>query len=358
MRSLSCFEGMRRKAFDIIRWEETGKHELKSILWECTLRCNLSCGHCGSDCKKVCDVPDADEKLFFSALQDIKTRYDSSKVFIGITGGEPLMRSDLEAIISTVRSMCFRVGIVTNGFAMTPRRFLALVQAGLCSMTVSLDGLEDQHNALRGNPDSFGHAMTAIGNAASFIRQSKTPFDFDVVTCVNPGNIGTLSRLQSLLWENGVRHWRLFSIFPSGRACDERFNLDQDSFREMMDFIAQCRKRNLDVSYSCEGWLGSYELKVRPTYYFCRAGITNAGIFVDGRVGGCISARSPDFIAGDLKEKSFLDIWDNGFGVLRDRSWAKKGNCGTCPDWKHCLGNGLHLYKDMASGPARCSRMS
>lgn len=46
-------------------------HRLNYILWECTLRCNLSCLHCGSDCKKdssICDMPAKD---FLGALDSI-----------------------------------------------------------------------------------------------------------------------------------------------------------------------------------------------------------------------------------------------------------------------------------------------
>ena len=351
-------ERFRRSLFGLYRRSETKIHQLKSVLWECTLRCNLNCGHCGSDCKASSGMPDADEKLFYSALEDIRKSQDPSKVMVGITGGEPIMRNDLANIISEVRSMGFPVGIVSNGFALTPRKFVELVNSGLNSLTISLDGLEKEHNSLRKHPKSFANAMLAIRNAAEFVRQSmgRTPFDFDVVTCVHPGNIGTLHGIRDVLFLAGVRNWRLFGIFPSGRAEDGGFQLSKEQYYSMLDFISWERdKGEMNISYSCEGWLGDYEMRARGSYYFCRAGITNAGIFADGSVGGCISVRSRDFIAGNLHDKPFMKIWNEDFGVFRDRSWTKIGRCAGCSEYRHCLGNGLHLYSSLQSGPVRCS---
>lgn len=357
MKKLSISEHIKRKAFNIYKKTETSLHELRSILWECTLKCNLNCGHCGSDCTASCNVPNADQNLFYSALESIKTRFNPANVMVGITGGEPLMRQDLPQIIQHIKQMGFPVGIVSNGFAMTPQKFIELINAGLNTLTFSLDGLKKEHNQLRKNPLSYQHVYTAIKNAASFIEQSKNKahFDFDVVTCVSPINIGSLEQIKDSLLQAGVKHWRLFAIFPSGRAVSQQYNLSREQFTYLMEFILQERKKNeIEVSYSCEGWLDKYEAKVRSSYYFCRAGITNAGIFIDGKVGGCISARSKDFIAGDLHQKSFIDIWENDFDIHRNRQWAYKGMCAKCKDFKYCLGNGLHLYDNIASEPNRC----
>ncbi|MBO4404446.1 MAG: radical SAM/SPASM domain-containing protein, partial [Treponema sp.] len=46
----------------------TKKHELNYLFWECTLRCNLSCLHCGSDCLKQSEIPDMPKEDFFKVL--------------------------------------------------------------------------------------------------------------------------------------------------------------------------------------------------------------------------------------------------------------------------------------------------
>lgn len=71
-------------------------HELDYLFWECTLRCNLNCLHCGSDCSKDAQVKDMPIEDFLKAIDDIKTMVNPNKTMVVFTGGEPLMRKDLE----------------------------------------------------------------------------------------------------------------------------------------------------------------------------------------------------------------------------------------------------------------------
>ena len=90
----------RRIALDIVRRlqdEAVGEHELRQLFWECTLRCNLSCRHCGSDCHVQSTVKDMPVEDFCMALDSVAREYDPHKVMVNITGGEPLVRKDLEA---------------------------------------------------------------------------------------------------------------------------------------------------------------------------------------------------------------------------------------------------------------------
>ena len=68
------------------------KHELHTLFWECTLRCNLACRHCGSDCKAISGQPDMPKEDFLKALDNITPQVDPHRVFIIFTGGEPLMQ--------------------------------------------------------------------------------------------------------------------------------------------------------------------------------------------------------------------------------------------------------------------------
>ena len=70
------------------------KHPLRQLFWESTLRCNMKCRHCGSDCKVSSLQPDMPFEDFAKVLRRIKEKYDSHKIMIIITGGEPLMQAD------------------------------------------------------------------------------------------------------------------------------------------------------------------------------------------------------------------------------------------------------------------------
>lgn len=147
-----------RKRMDIAVKE----HPLRQLFWECTQRCNLHCRHCGSDCRAevgVADMPLAD---FTRVLDSVALRTDPNRVFVVVTGGEPLIRHDIAECGAAIYERGFPWGMVTNALALTPLKFQSLLDAGIHSMTVSLDGIGDDHNWMRGNPDSFRMVDRAI----------------------------------------------------------------------------------------------------------------------------------------------------------------------------------------------------
>ena len=137
------------------------EHRLDTLFWECTLRCNLACRHCGSDCRVdpgVADMPLAD---FLKVLdEEVTPHVDPSEVLVIFSGGEVLVRSDLEEAGREVARRGYPWGMVTNGMALTEARFRGLMDAGLRSIAVSLDGFEDDHNRLRGNPLRIRRGIT------------------------------------------------------------------------------------------------------------------------------------------------------------------------------------------------------
>ena len=144
------------------------EHRLDTLFWECTLRCNLSCRHCGSDCRVdpgVADMPLAD---FLKVLdEEVTPHVDPADVLVIFSGGEVLVRADLEEAGAEVTRRGYPWGMVTNGMALTPERFGRLLDAGLKSVSVSLDGFEREHNYIRGNPRSYDRALEAEGVYAS-----------------------------------------------------------------------------------------------------------------------------------------------------------------------------------------------
>ena len=116
------------------------EHPLRQLFWESTLRCNLHCRHCGSDCKSVVGQQDMPLDDFLPVLDNIAAHTDPHQVFVIISGGEPLVRDDLERCGEEIYRRGFPWGMVTNGLYLTQERFDALVKAGLHSLTVSIDG--------------------------------------------------------------------------------------------------------------------------------------------------------------------------------------------------------------------------
>ena len=82
--------------FRSIKKNRAKLHELRTLFWECTLRCNVSCRHCGSDCHVSASVPDMPVEDFLKVIDDITPYVEPNKVLVIFTGGEALVRKDIE----------------------------------------------------------------------------------------------------------------------------------------------------------------------------------------------------------------------------------------------------------------------
>lgn len=314
-------------------------HPLTQLFWECTLRCNLHCRHCGSDCKTSSLQPDMPFEDFRKVLVRIKEKYDSHKIMIIISGGEPLVREDLMKCGRGIYDLEFPWGMVSNGRLMTPKKIDQLLGAGIHSLTISLDGFEAEHNWMRGDEKSFKYASNAIE-----ILTKEPSIKFDVVTCANNRNYETLEQFKEYLISLGLKEWRIFTVFPNGRAAnDPGLQLTPERFRGLMEFIKKTRKEGrINLSYGCEGFLGEYEGYVRDHLYTCQAGLSVASVLIDGSISACGSIRS-DYKQGNIYKDDFVDVWENRFEPYRNREWMRKDLCGECKWFRYCLGNGMHL---------------
>jgi radical SAM enzyme (rSAM/lipoprotein system) len=291
------------------------------------------------------DMPLSD---FLSAVDTIESRPDN--FIVVLTGGEPLLRKDIELCGREIRKRGIRWGMVTNGFFYDEQKHISLLNAGLGSLTISLDGLEDTHNWLRNSKNSYSKADQAIGLAASSSR-----LNFDVVTCVNKKNIYELQSIYDHLAAKGVKAWRLFTIVPLGRATNNQdLFLTDMQFKEMLDFICFKRKlKSIDIKFSCEGFVGRYELKVRDSCFFCRAGINIGSVLIDGSISACPNIDR-SLAQGNIYRDNFYEIWQSRFRPFRDRRWTRTGQCEKCAVYPECGGNGLHNWHTPGTGVLVC----
>ena len=337
---LSLRQWMALKLFKKLHKIRTEEHQLNTLFWECTLRCNLNCRHCGSDCRAEATIPDMPLEDFLRVVDEqITPNVDPHKVMVVISGGEVLVRKDLERAGLELYRRGYPWGIVTNALALTPERFESLLRAGLHSISVSFDGFEEQHNYIRRNPHSYQRALDALRMIAA-----DGTVAYDAVTCVTGALVPRLNEMKELLIANGIKHWRIFTIFPVGRAADDpTLRLTDEQFREVMEFIRRTRREGrIDLTYACEGFLGGYETEVRNSFYYCSAGVTTASIRVDGAISGCTSIRS-NFDQGNIYRDNFWEVWSSRYEPFRDRSWARRDECADCRMFRYCQGGGMHL---------------
>jgi radical SAM protein with 4Fe4S-binding SPASM domain len=320
--------------------------DLTYLFWESTLRCNLRCAHCGSSCEARSPHRELTTGEIRGVVDTIAEDFDTSRIFVSITGGEPLVRKDLCEVVAHMTRVGLRACIVTNGTLLGDREAAALFDAGMRTITVSVDGLEREHDAVRGQ-GTFAKALGALGAAR---RAGMTTVE--AVTCVRPANLGDLPAIERAVRDAGAELWRLITIDRMGRGgADEARELwlEPPGVRRLLDFVA-ARRAALEragepfgVRFSCGGFLGvGRERSVRPEGGQCYAGSSIASILCDGEVGACPSLPREWARQGSVREVRFSTIWRERFGAYRDLAWRRTGACAGCSWFDTCLGGGLH----------------
>ena len=114
------------------------------VHFEVTMRCNAKCGFC--DYWKT-DPSEKDREL--ASFADAARRFDP--MLVCFTGGEPLMRRDLESIVSTVNDAIRLkyMTLITHGAMLSPDRAKSLWDAGVNQLSISLDYLDERHDRAR-----------------------------------------------------------------------------------------------------------------------------------------------------------------------------------------------------------------
>ena len=329
---------------------------LRYLFWEATLRCNLSCRHCGSDCVRLDSSAgsEIDAETMKRELRSIADSYPPEECTFAIIGGEPLVRDEIVDVGAYAASLGYAWGITTNGMLLTDAMVARLKAAGLKTISVSLDGTREDHDALRDRAGSHDAVAAAIR------RLVADPFydKFDVICCVSRINIDHLDAFVDELLELGVPAVRFTPVFSRGRAGGNTdLMLSKAEYRKLLDFIARRREAetSIRIGLSEEGYWGpEWECVVRDDFHYCASGILIGSILHDGKVTGCPSV-SRDFIEGDIRERPFVDIWASGFSRYREgRQQAFAHQCAGCEHWDLCEGGGFHLLDQKLDRSACC----
>jgi len=344
---------LQSKLHEIYKQREIKKHNLQYVFLEITKRCNLNCLHCGSDCKKEAQSAELSTESWTKIITYLKERFSTSIAFV-ITGGEPLMHNDLLEIGTFIHQNGMRWGMVTNGLLLNQVNLNQLQDSGISSITLSLDGLAESHNWLRNSKIAFTKTIEAL----KIIAQSNIGHK-DIVTCVSPKNLYELDNIAHLLIENGIQNWRLFRIFPSGRANNNKeLQLSFSQTQELLEWIKinkpTYKEKGLNINLSCEGWVPFNEDdKLRDHPFFCRSGINIASILSDGTITGC-SNNSEGFHIGNILNDNFGNLWENNFDIFRTKKWLNNTVCANCKHLKSCQGSSIHLWKLGDAKPKFC----
>jgi radical SAM protein with 4Fe4S-binding SPASM domain len=319
---------------------------LRYLFWESTLRCNLNCLHCGSDCLRDDASQDAeiDGETIKRELRSVAEHYDPRKCTFAIIGGEPLLREDIIDVGTYAADLGYNWGITTNGMLLSRDVIKRLKDAKLRTIAISVDGVPADHERLRNHRGSYEVVMTAIRN----LLEDRFFSILDVICCVSKININRLAPFVENLMTLRIPAVRFTPVFSRGKAGkNSDLTLDRDDYLKLLRFISEQRAKQgtIRITLSEEGYWGpEWECVVRDGFHFCGSGVIIGSILHDGRVTGCPSV-SRKFIEGNIKKSTFVDIWENRFTRYRqDRIKTFTTQCGECEHWLLCEGEGFHLF--------------
>jgi MoaA/NifB/PqqE/SkfB family radical SAM enzyme len=141
-------------------------HPLRYLFWEATLRCNLNCLHCGSDCVRdnSTAINEIGVDLIKNELKEIVRYYSSDRITFAIIGGEPLIRKDVINVGAFAAELGYKWGITTNGMLLSSKIIKKLKDANLSTISISLDSIEKDHDTLRNYEGSYKKVVSVIRN--------------------------------------------------------------------------------------------------------------------------------------------------------------------------------------------------
>lgn len=329
--------------------------QLTNLFLEVTLACNEHCLHCGSNagCSMEEDLSDG---MLVRVLAELKGQIESEGKklpFLSVTGGEPLVRPHLPELMAQIKSLGYSWGMTSNGVLITPEMARRLVDAGMYSIGLSIDGLEDSHNWFRQSPNGFQKAVEGYRNLKDAGQKN-----IMITTVVNRRNISELEFLYHFMKQLDCRSWRVINVEPIGRALDNPdLLLTSEEYRTMIQFIASHQNDpDMSIIYSCNHYLGlDYERKVRPWYFNCQAGTCVASIQHNGDISACLDIeRRPELVFGNVKTHNLYDVWKHKFSIFRADKAACSDTCSTCKHRDNCGGGGWHTWDFDKNEPKIC----
>ena len=328
--------------------------ELRKLFFELTLQCNERCFHCGSSCAPgLVGADDLTRNEWLSVSDQVKADFDISRMQLCITGGEPLLNRDFFDIMGYAHEQGFRWGMTSNATLITPEVAQHLAEVGMGTISVSIDGLRETHDELRGLAGGYDRAMAGIQNLIDVDAFNA----IQVTTVVNHGNIGQLDELFEIMDGIDIDSWRVINLEPIGRALERPdLMLTSDDYVRLFEFIREKRRAGYPLEYGCTHYLGlEYEAEVREWYWLCNAGVYTASIMANGDIGACLDIeRRPEVIQGNIRTDRLRDVWDNRFELFRHDLSELNADCCTCEHARFCRGDAHHSWDYDANKPLVC----
>jgi mycofactocin radical SAM maturase len=315
-----------------------------NITWEITHRCNLRCIHCLSDSSTA-----SPDELNFDESKAIVDQLAALKVFeINFGGGEPLLKDYFLPLLGYIHTRGIITCISTNGTALTQDAVALFANNPLVNVQVSLDGATPEINdKIRGKG-----TFQKITGSIEMLAGKNIPLSINTV--VTSVNFRQLRQLKELAASYGAR-LRVSRFRPSGRARQswDALRLDPDRLKELSAWLSS----EPDILTGDSFFSISQDGRRQLGLDMCGACKMTCCIDPCGDVFPCAFMQDKPFCGGNLREKSFKDIWDNAPEFRRFRQLEPE-SCRKCSRFEKCRGGcpavAYFLTKDLNTPDPEC----
>ncbi len=325
---------------------------LRLVAWEVTRNCNLSCIHCRASATMGPHLNELDTDAGLALLDQIS---EVGKPVVILTGGEPLLRSDIFQIARYGTRKGLRMVMAPNGTLITEAIAGEMAEAGIQRISISLDGsTRESHDRFRKVEGAFDGALRGIE------RAKQAGVEFQINTTITQQNLDEIPKIQELAEKLGAVAHHIFLLVPTGRG---KYIVDQAISSEQYEktlnwFYDQRDKVSMQLKATCA-----------PHYYrILRERTREEGKSVtfkthglDAVTRGCLGGTGFCFIShtgivqpcgfldlncGDVKETPFGVIWRESEEFKHLRNYDRlKGKCGICEYRKVCGGCRARAYE-------------
>ncbi|MGJ8630557.1 MAG: pyrroloquinoline quinone biosynthesis protein PqqE [Glaciecola sp.] len=324
------------------------------LLAELTYDCPLHCPYC-SNPKELGDTKD---ELNTQQWLNVFTQARAmGAVQLGFSGGEPLLRKDLEQMVKHSRELGFYTNLITSGIGLTEKRIARLKVAGLDHIQISFQGADPEMNDIIAGR---GNAFEQKFKMAQSVKAQGYPMVLNfVISKQNISQVEDIMRLSCLLKADYVE---LATAQYYGWAFTNRDHLlpSQQQLITAEKTVNEFRDK--------QNGSGPQFIFVTPDYYEDRPkacmngwGSTFLTIAPDGSALPCHSAKMLPLKFPNVRDKSISDIWqkDFSFNHFRGDSWMPQP-CISCDekekDFGGCRCQAFMMTGDMYKTDPVCSK--
>ena len=323
-----------------------------TLVAELTHACPLHCAYCSNP---VDLAPRASELDTAAWLRVIEEAEALGVVQVHLSGGEPLLRPDLEAIVARARDLDLYTSLITSGVPLSRERVAALAAAGVEHVQVSVQHARPADADRLAGARSFDRKLAAL----RWVREEGLRLTLNVV--LTRDSIGAVADLIALAESCGADRLELANVQLHGFALANRGALlpDREAIDEALEIARAARDR---LSGAME------VIFVKPDYYSyspraCMDGWARRYLVVapDGRVLPCHAATSIRGLAFEsVRDRPLAAIWSSSPALERFRgeAWMQEP-CRTCPqravDFGGCRCQAFALTGDASATDPACA---